>query len=401
MTEQRVVEASKEINATASAVFRALTHPLELSYWFCHFAWTEPWTGGGYHVRWRNGWWAQGVYRTVERARRIELTWHGKDEPGDTVPVFQLEPLAHGTSVRVVHSGYGAGAVWDRAVAQAEGSWPQALDNLESVLTTGKDKREADRPVLGIISEALTAELAAKNIGVDSGIYVASVSEDGGAAEAGLKKGDVITMIEGMAVSDSNALAMTLVGYRAGDRVRVGYVRGEKRGTTVVLLKPQPIRGIPVEPERVVEEVRKQRAALMADLRQTVAELSEEEVEKTLSPDEWSVRETLAHLSLGERFTQSWLADVIVGTTMGQSGGDPAALPEMLAMTLAVAPTVKALLNRWEKDTEATLALFAALRPEVVAMKARYRAMASSLLLDFQTRNHVSAIKAMVAELKR
>jgi uncharacterized protein YndB with AHSA1/START domain len=158
VTEERAVEVSREIQATPEAVFWAITHPLELSYWLCHHDWTDPRPGGGFQVHWRNGWWARGDYLTVERPRRIELTWQGEDEPGETKLVFELQAIDQGTVVTAIHSGFGTHAAWDKAVSKAEQSWPRALENLESILTTGIDLREASRPVLGIVPEELTPE---------------------------------------------------------------------------------------------------------------------------------------------------------------------------------------------------------------------------------------------------
>jgi hypothetical protein len=135
--------------------------PLELSF-LCHQAWSEARIGGELLVRWRNGWWARGVFQMVERPRRLAVTWQGKDEPGETELVFELQALDHGTAVKLRHGGYGADAVWDKAVAEAESSWPLALENLASMLTTGIDLRQASTPVLGIVPEELTAERVAR-----------------------------------------------------------------------------------------------------------------------------------------------------------------------------------------------------------------------------------------------
>ena len=402
MSDQRAVEVSRAIEATPEVVFRMLTQPLDLSFWLCHHAWTDPRPGGDFHLRWRNGWWARGVFLMVERPQRIELTWQGKDEPGETNLVFEIRAQDNGTMVRVVHSGFGAEAVWEKAVAEAESSWPRVLENLESVLTTGVDLREASRPMLGIVPEELTREKAEnEGLRVESGVFLAGVLENGGAAEAGLLQGDVLTSVGALAVTDWDSLTTTLARYRAGDVVQVSYVRGERRGVCAVELKARPIPQVSFDPQQVVGEVREERAAALHDLRQALADVSEEEAGKRPSADGWCIKEILAHLSLSERFTQRWFADIIAGSTEGQSAANPTALPEALAMTLMAAPTVEALLDRLEKDMEETLVFFAALRPKVIAMKARYRAMASSLILGFHFRQHANQIKAAIEIVKK
>jgi uncharacterized protein YndB with AHSA1/START domain len=402
MSDQCEVEVSRAFEATPETVFQMLTKPLDLSYWFCHHAWADPRPGGDFFVRWRNGWWARGVFLMVERPHRIELTWRGKDEPGETNLVFEIRAQDTGTVVKIIHSGFGSQAVWAKAVAEAESSWPRVLENLGSVLTTGIDLREASRPMLGIVPEELTREKAeSEGIRVESGVLLAGVLESGGAEAAGLLQGDVLTSVGALAISDCDSLTTTLARYQAGDVVQVGYVRGERRGVCAVELKARPMPPVSFDPQRVVGEAKEARAAALDDLRQALANVSEDEAGKRPSVDKWCIKEILAHLSLSERFTQQWFAGIIAGNTQGQFGGNPAALPEALTMTRAAAPTVEALLERLEKDMAETMVLFSALRPEVIAMKARYRAMASSLLLGSHFRQHANQIKAAIEIAKR
>lgn len=401
MTEQRAVEVTQEIEATPEAIFQAIINPLDLSSWFCHNAWTDPKVGGDFLVRWRNGWWARGEYQMVERPWRVALTWKGKDEPGETNLVFKIQTRDRGSLVTATHSGYGADAVWDKAVSEAEQSWPLALDNLASVLEKGIDLREASRPMLGIMPQELTAEQSTEQgIGTENGIYLTSVLENGAAAAAGLQKGDVIISVGGMAVTDLDALTTTLSPHHAGERVHIVYVRGRDRISAVVELKPRKAPEVSFDPQQVVDQAHEIREAFFNELRQAMGGLSEEQAEIKPSANAWSVKEVLAHLSLSERFTQLWLANRINGTTAGQSGGDPSHLPEAFAMTLSGAPTVEALLKRLEGDMQEVLSLFAALRPEVVAMKWRYRTMASALLLEYHYRDHLNQIKETVAAVK-
>jgi uncharacterized protein YndB with AHSA1/START domain/uncharacterized damage-inducible protein DinB len=394
MAEERSIRVSQRIDAAPEAIFRALTHPLDLAQWFSHYAWTDPRPQGEFLVRWRNGWWAQGVYGMVERPRRIELTWKGKDEPGESDLVFEIDSTGEAVEVRVTHSGFGRSGIWEQAMAEAERSWPRALDNLASVLTTGIDQRITNRPVLGIVPEALTAERAySENINATRGLYLADVLPESGAAKAGLQRGDVITAISGLSVSDYDSLVTTLTPYEAGDRVQVKYVRGHSRDTTEVELQARPIVDIPFDPQRTVDRAQETHAAALEQLRRAVAGLSDEDASKKPAPGEWSVKEILAHLSADERAKQHWFADVIAGNTAGQFDENPTALPELVTMTMFSAPTVEALLARLEIDMSETRALFGSLRPEIVSMKGRYRAMAEALLNEVHYRGHARQIK--------
>lgn len=397
---KREIEVVREIAATPEAIFQALTHPLELQYWFCHNAWSEPKEGGEFWVRWRNGWWARGVYERVEKPWRVEVTWQGKDEPGETRLIFEIEALDQGSRLRLVHEGFGSGPKWDKAVTEAERSWPPALENLDSVLTTGIDLREATRPMLGIVPRDVTPELVAKeDLSVESGIYLAAVVEGGAAEAAGLQAGDVIVSLGGMAVADLDDLLTTLSPYQAGDHVQVGYVRGRVRGTVWLSLRQRPRPEISFDPQVVVARVREQQASLQAEYRTLLEGVSEDKAARRPQPDEWSVKETLAHLVLSERFAQSYFLALIAGTTHAQ-WGDVNQVTEGFEMVFSFAPTVAALLDTWAQECENTLALFGALRPQVVAMKARYREMSEFLdLWDVHALDHLAQIKETLAAL--
>jgi serine protease Do len=69
------------------------------------------------------------------------------------------------------------------------------------------------------------------------GVYVSSVSPDGGAAAAGLKKGDVITKVNNNRVTSGLQMSAQIAGFRPGDKVPVTYVRSGKEFTVQVALK--------------------------------------------------------------------------------------------------------------------------------------------------------------------
>lgn len=69
------------------------------------------------------------------------------------------------------------------------------------------------------------------------GVAVSDVSVDGGAAAAGIKKGDVITKVNNSSVISGIQMSAQIAGFRPGDKVPVTYVRGGKEYTVQVALK--------------------------------------------------------------------------------------------------------------------------------------------------------------------
>ncbi|GGX11268.1 S1C family serine protease [Streptomyces chryseus] len=69
-----------------------------------------------------------------------------------------------------------------------------------------------------------------------TGVAVVSAEEGGAAATAGLRAGDVITALGGAEITTITSLAEALASHEPGDRVRVGYLRGEERRTADVTL---------------------------------------------------------------------------------------------------------------------------------------------------------------------
>ncbi|HVZ26137.1 MAG TPA: trypsin-like peptidase domain-containing protein [Sediminibacterium sp.] len=80
-----------------------------------------------------------------------------------------------------------------------------------------------------------------KELGPDykegDGVYVTDVSTDGAAAIAGLKKGDIVTKINGVTVTSGPELQEQVTRYKPGDRISLTYKRGGKENTVSLTLK--------------------------------------------------------------------------------------------------------------------------------------------------------------------
>ena len=75
------------------------------------------------------------------------------------------------------------------------------------------------------------------DLGVNDGIYVAKVEDDGSAADAGLKEGDVITSLDGKKVTKMSELQEILYAKKPGDKVTLTFMRDKKSITKTVTLK--------------------------------------------------------------------------------------------------------------------------------------------------------------------
>jgi len=75
------------------------------------------------------------------------------------------------------------------------------------------------------------------DLGTMEGIYIAQVIEDGAAADAGLKEGDVITHIDGQKVPKFGDLTGIIAQKRPGDKITITYLRNKQKKTTSLTLK--------------------------------------------------------------------------------------------------------------------------------------------------------------------
>ena len=113
---------------------------------------------------------------------------------------------------------------------------------VRKVVVDLKESGVVQRAVLGISFRAIDQQFI-DELGDDSdikeigGIYVASVSEGGSASEAGLRKGDVILSVDGVAVNDSATFLEQIGKRRPGDEITLKLRRGEKEVTTKATLQ--------------------------------------------------------------------------------------------------------------------------------------------------------------------
>ena len=97
-----------------------------------------------------------------------------------------------------------------------------ASDTIQNLMNqeTKTKVSEAEQGYLGIQGVDVSDE-SAKMYNMPTGVYISDVVKNGGAQQAGLTKGSVITGLEGTTISNMNSLKEQLQYYRVGDKVKV------------------------------------------------------------------------------------------------------------------------------------------------------------------------------------
>jgi Do/DeqQ family serine protease len=97
------------------------------------------------------------------------------------------------------------------------------------------------RPWFGARLQGVTADVA-ESLGLDrpTGILVTGIIERGPAAEAGLRRGDIITGVDGVSVDDPDAFGYRFATRPLGGTVPVQILRGGQRQTLNVRAAPAP-----------------------------------------------------------------------------------------------------------------------------------------------------------------
>ena len=75
------------------------------------------------------------------------------------------------------------------------------------------------------------------DFGTNDGVYVAEVLDDGAAAAAGLKEGDVIISVDGRKITKMSELQEATTKYSPGDKALVGFIRDKKEKTATITFR--------------------------------------------------------------------------------------------------------------------------------------------------------------------
>jgi serine protease Do len=139
-------------------------------------------------------------------------------------PLLNLEGEVIGINTAIVASGQGIG-------------FAIPVDLAKGIVAQLKDGGEVTRGWLGVAIQDLTAELAEYyGIAGRKGVLIAQVFKDDPADKAGLQANDVVTAIDGRAVSTGRELSQVIANTKVGKKAKITYVRDGKERTVSVRL---------------------------------------------------------------------------------------------------------------------------------------------------------------------
>jgi len=391
------IELKQSIAAPVSQVYRAFTNATALREWMSDVATVLPHDGGRIYLAWNNGYYTAGEFTRLSPNECVEFTWNGRTEPGITHVKVTMTGQDSKTDLRLEHTGIGEGDEWDLVRRKFEDEWAKNLRNLTSVLETGEDLRITKRPMLGILIGEYSQELASKlNTPVSDAVRLDSTIDGMGAQKAGLQKDDVIVEMDGKRIIDFPGLVSALSGRETGDVVEVVYYRGPERMVTQMKLSGRPIPEIPWTADGLAEAISNQEAEARGELMKLLEGLTEEEASHKPAPDEWSVKEILAHLILSEQGASFFLESTINDQELWADdfGGNVHAHTSAIAQAY---PTVRELIDELERSRRVNVEFVRKLPESLLSRKSSFWLLAFNRL-SFPTHItlHLEQIQAAI-----
>src|SRR5690606_14873418 len=113
---------------------------------------------------------------------------------------------------------------------------------VRKIVTDIMEFGKVQQAILAVQGFELNSQIAAEqNIKASKGFYVENVTKDSGAEKAGIKKGDVITQIDGKNISNFLDLNSVIATKRPNDFVTIQLIRNRKSETIQVQLSTKEI----------------------------------------------------------------------------------------------------------------------------------------------------------------
>jgi S1-C subfamily serine protease len=113
----------------------------------------------------------------------------------------------------------------------------QALETAKQII----DKGKVSHPYIGIIGQDVTEDIAKRyNLMNPKGVLLADVASNGSAAEAGLKKGDIVVGIEGTKIKNMDDVVASVQSHKIGEKIEVEFIRSKIKKQTLITIMKKP-----------------------------------------------------------------------------------------------------------------------------------------------------------------
>ena len=394
MTRQ-TIKFIKVVKAPPSLAYSAFTNATALKEWLCDVATVLPRNGGRVFLAWNSGYYTCGEYTALETDHTVSFSWRGRIDPTASQVQVSIDQVKEGTRITLEHTVDGEGEAWEEIVREIEDGWNGSLENLVSVLETGEDLRLTLRPMLGITITDFNAEIAAKEgIPVSTGMRLDGVIDGMGAKASGLMPKDVIVGMAGREIRDYADLAAALQRKRAGDVVDVEIYRGSEKMTLAMQLSRRPTPAIPTSIEGLSLALRESWRKIETEVDAFFMDVTDEQAAFKPGPEEWSVKEVLAHFIQGERGYQNYICGIVDGQEQWSDdfGGNQYAY---IKATVSVYPRLSELLVEFKRSHLETIALFENLPTSIIERKGSFWRLAHNALEDpYHFHTHLDQMRA-------
>lgn len=394
--ELQAVQVSRAIKSSAKSAYRMFAKDLAFREWLADSAYVQDRDGGRVFLSWNSGYAVIGTYGTRKEGEQVAFTWQVVGAP--EVSRVQVDFAQEGDKTRITLSHDGSAVGPDGRDAQA--GWEAAFDVLEAVLERGDDIRFTRRPMLGITINNLD-EAEAKRLGLEKpeGILIGGTVAGMGAERAGIVKDDVLIKLDGHDVTDFPSLVNAIGTHQAGDTVEIDIWREKARQTLNLTFSKRVIPDVPATAAATADAAQAMYDQHNTQLDEVLAGVSEAEASHQPAEGEWSAKEVLIHLIIGERGNHNWLGSILTGDEPLAFVGN---VPTPMKAILDTYPTLADLRALLHREQAETVALVRNLPDDFVAHTPTYVRMGQNFLqAPFHLGLHFEQMRAAIASARR
>lgn len=390
--EEKTIKVVKKINTGVHQVYFALTNSTKLRHWLCDFSSISIKIGGRVYLAWESGYFASGKIVELVPDKKVSYEWRGSNDPASSLVTFSLEQLKEGTNLLLEHSRLGNSIEWATTLEEIEKGWMISLDNLASMLETGVDLRISQRPFIGIYPEEYHRVNQDDPISVEGGIRIVDVIPGHNAEKVGLKGGDVLVGINDYQITNYPTLTKAISQFKAGDTIDITLYREGSKLIQTMQLSHLNLPKVPESPALLADQLRDAQAKILAELSSILADVAESEADSRPAPEEWSIKEIIAHLIHSERDHQSWVGNLVLSQEpmVDDFAGN---LDARVKATASLYPNLSDLLSGYKMSVEETALCVALLPLSVTADKGVFWRLAFvGLQLPMHSQSHFEQI---------